>query len=52
MERWDVFFKAVTTSAGALFGFIWGVERIATSVACFVIIDYFTGYWQAVSRAS
>lgn len=44
MERWDVFFKAVTTSAGALFGFIWGEWSVLLQVLlAFVIIDYFTG---------
>lgn len=44
MERWDVIFRTVTTSAGALLGFAWGEWSVLLQVLiAFVIIDYLTG---------
>lgn len=44
MERWDIIFKWLTASAGALFGFAWGEwTPLLQVLLAFVVIDYLTG---------
>ena len=44
MERWDIAFRWITTSAGALFSFLWGEwTPLLQVLLAFVITDYLTG---------